>query len=117
HRLEDAADLRSSAEMDALTDLRARPNEGMRIHHRVPADVRADVDVHRRHADDTGGDIRAAANRRPAGYDADTIRQIEAVRRIGMLVEEEVAGRCALVIVRRHVDDLTDTEAEQDAEL
>src|SRR5205823_14369357 len=116
-RLEDAGDLRPGAEMDALTDLRARADECMRIHHRVLPDVRADVDVHRRHADDARGDVGAAANRRASGHDADTIREIESMRRERVLVEEEMAGGRALVVVRRHVDDLADAEAKEDAEL
>ena len=39
------------------------------------------------------------------------------MRRERVLVEEEMAGVRALVVVRRHVDDLADAEAKEDAEL
>src|SRR5262249_26591437 len=50
-RFEHATDLRRRAEMDARADLSTGTDEGMRVDHRAGSDVGADVDIHRRHAD------------------------------------------------------------------
>ena len=55
-RLDDAADLRAGAEVHAGADLRARSDQRVRVDQRAVADVGADVDVHRRHADDALAD-------------------------------------------------------------
>ena len=80
HRLEHAADLRRGADVHARADLRARSDQRVRIHQRSFADVGADVDVHRRHADHAAGrDARRRASPiRPARCGCWTRRRIAA---------------------------------------
>ena len=60
-------------EVHALADLRAGSDQRVRIDHRAVVDVGADVDVHRRHADDALAEVRAVADGRSAGHDADAV--------------------------------------------
>ena len=71
--LKDAADLCCGAEVDALTDLGAGSDEGVRIDHRSLIYPRAGVDVHGGHADCTLPNVSAGAHRRAAGNDANSI--------------------------------------------
>ncbi len=62
-----AADLRSGRDVAVAADLRAAADERVRIDHGAVAHVRADIDVHRRHADDAFADVssrRECWNRR-----------------------------------------------------
>ena len=57
-----ASNLRCGAQMNSLPNLRARADQGMGVDHRAFIHVCADIDEHRRHADDAAGDVGAVAN-------------------------------------------------------
>ena len=107
-RLQHAADLAGGGDVAVLADLRAASDQRVRIDHRALVHVRADVDVHRRHAGDAFGEVRAAAHARPAGHDADAVSLAELLQRVGVLVAERERAD-------RHIDDAAHAEAEQDA--
>jgi hypothetical protein len=96
--------------VDALADLCARADERMRIDHRPVADVRTDVDVHRRHADDTLAEIRAIANGRTTGNDPHATAGIEPFQRHRVFVDKRPPS-----VVGRHVDDDADAKPEEDS--
>ena len=90
-------------------DLRARADERMRVDERALADVGADVDEHRRHADD-------ALARRTRRRESTSRRARCGCRRVGAGPLER---HRVLVVERqardRHVDGVAEAEAEQDA--
>src|SRR5206468_6375840 len=69
-RLDDAADLCAGAHVDAGANLRARADERMRVDERLFADPGADVDQHRRHADDARPEVRPITYSGAAGDDS-----------------------------------------------
>src|SRR6267142_2531352 len=73
-RFEDATDLRASGNVAVAADLRATPNEGMRINHRAFSYVRARIHEHGRHANDSAANVAAIANAGTAGNDVPAIR-------------------------------------------
>ena len=87
-RLEHAADLRSGADVHAAADLCARSDERVRIDQRFVANPGADVDVHRRHADDAASRVDAVADAGSAGHDADAAARRQRFERQRVLVEE-----------------------------
>src|SRR5436190_3464895 len=111
-RLDDPADLRAGADMDARADLRARSDERVRVDERLLADPGADVDEHRRHADDAFADEGAVAHRRSARHDARARLSLERLQRQRVFVEELPARRRS---ARRQIDDVAVPESEQDA--
>jgi hypothetical protein len=90
--------------MHSFADLRATADERVGIDHRSFVDISADVDEHRRHASDAAADVRAIANGRTAGHDANPIRELEQLAREGVLIEE-----------RTHFNDAAVLESGQDA--
>src|SRR5205823_331452 len=70
-RFDDAANLRAGADVDARPDLSARPHEGVRIDQRLLTHPGADVDEHRRHADDARTEVGAVAHGRSSRHEAD----------------------------------------------
>src|SRR5262249_26194778 len=62
-RFEHAPNLRRSREVNALPDLRAGTNQGVRIYHRSVINVGADIDEHRRHAGNATSNVTAITNR------------------------------------------------------
>ena len=109
-RLDHAADLRGGADVHARADLRARPDERVRVDERLLADVRADVHVHRRHADDAGREVRAVADRRAAGHDAHAGAEARAASAAAC-----PCRRTAAAVIHRRVDEVAEPEAEQNA--
>ena len=93
-------------------DLRARSDERVRVDQRLVADVGADVDVHRRHADDAAAEVGAVPDGRSAGHDAHAGPRADRLQRQRVLVEERPAA-----VIGRHVDGLAEAESEQDAAL
>src|SRR6185436_11654838 len=112
HRLEHATDLRSRADVHALTHLGARANEGMRIDHRLGADIRADVDEHRRHADHALREVRAATDAGSARDDANPFLRSKVSRGERVLVHEAEV-RALGSLGHGHVGDAADTESEE----
>src|ERR1051326_4364639 len=74
--------------MHTLSNLCARADQGMRIDHGALIYVGADVDVHRRHADDSGRQVSTNTNRRTAGNDSYPICNFEPAHRISALVDK-----------------------------
>src|SRR5205807_3211561 len=107
HRLKHTPDLGSGAQVDALSDLRAGANQGVRIDHGAFVDVGSDVDEHRRHADDGRGDVGPDTGRRSAGDDAYTIGDGELAGREGVLIDEGESGG--------HFLENSETESQEDA--
>ncbi len=107
-RLDHAANLRGRADVHARADLGARPDQRVRVDQRVGADPRADVHVHRRHADDAGRQVGAVADRRAAGHDADARLDPGPLQRQRVLVVERQAA-----MVHRRVDEIAEAEAEE----
>ena len=108
---EHTADLCRRAEMHPLADLRTRADEGVRIDHRAATDIRPDIDVHGRHADDVRREIRTASYRGPARHDAHLMLHTELARGECVLIEK--MKRC----LPRHFHDPADTKAEQNCAL
>src|SRR5690348_9311934 len=75
----------------------------------------ADVDVHWRHTHDARRYVRAASDCRAAGHDPNAVRHIEAAWRESLLVEEEEPRWRSLGDIGRHIDDLSDSESQQNA--
>jgi len=86
--LEDAADLGGCAQVDALADLRAGTDQGVRVDHGAFIHPGAGVDIHGRHADYTASNVSACADGRAAGNDTDAVGCGEMANRIGVLVDE-----------------------------
>src|SRR4051794_13857464 len=82
----------------------------MRIDHRPDTDVRADVDVHRRHTDDALSQVGAVANRRASRHDSNPGANIEPLQRHRVLVDERPTS-----MIRRHVDDDPDAKSEENS--
>ena len=99
----------------ALADLRARSDERVGVDHRARSDPRADVHVHRRHADHARREVGTAAHGRSAGYEAYSPIDAERLHGIGMLVEERERPRAARA--DRHVHQSAEPKAEQDPAL
>ena len=88
NRLQNAANLSSSADVDTLSDLCARADERVGIDHGSFINIRSDIDVGRRHDDNTRCNIAAIADRTPAGDDANSAFLGERLQRKRILVEE-----------------------------
>src|SRR5580692_8227638 len=110
YRFEHATNLRTGGDMAVASELRAAPNQRMRVNHRAVADVRADVDEHWRHANHPAPNVRAVANARSAGYDADAVGNRDGANRIRRLINERLARG-----VDRHIHDHTHAKSEQDS--
>src|SRR6185437_2451931 len=111
HRLEHAANLGTSAQMDAFADLRTRYHQRVRIHHAAGTDPRADIDVHGRHVHHAARHVRAPSYRGSAWHDTHALRLRERLRREKMLVEKPERRLPA----ERHVLQMADPEAKQNA--
>src|SRR5262249_55573929 len=107
-RLQHSANLRSCAQMHALTHLRARPDEGMGIDHGALIHIRTYVDKHRRHADDRWRDIGSQPNRRSSGYYSNPVGHGKPPGREGVFVDE---GKPAIA----RLAELSQTKSEQNA--
>ena len=99
--------------MHARADLRARADQRMRINHRSLADPRADVHVHRRHADHAWRQIRAVADRGAARHDPNARLRARVVLpdRQRVLVEKLPEP---LDVRQPHIDRIAELETEQD---
>src|SRR6185436_2920793 len=111
-----AAQLRRSAEMNALAHMSAGSNQRVRVYHRSGSDMSADIDVHRRHADHTTHQISAPSDAGSSGNDSDPVGARQSPRRIGVLVEKGKHG-VGVAVAKRHVDYFARAKAEQDAAL
>jgi len=69
-RLEHATDRDAGRQVDARTDLGARPHEGVGIDHRAAANPGTDVQIGGRHDRDAGLEMHSRADRRSARHDA-----------------------------------------------
>src|SRR4051812_3423290 len=105
--------------MDAFADLRARPDERVRIDHRSFIDICANVDVHRWHAYDALRHEGAAANAGSAGHHANPVTRRESASRIRVLVDKcmvaDVAHSLYIDVTVGH--ELPDSKSEQDPAL
>src|SRR5712671_7673904 len=61
-RLENPTDLRACGDVAISSDLRAAPNQSVRVYHRAVIDICSSIYEHRRHARDTTSDIHTIAN-------------------------------------------------------
>src|SRR6185503_860971 len=102
--------------MNALANLRTGPNQRVRVYHRSRSHISADIDVHRRHAHNTAGEISAPSDAGPSGNNADAVGARKPPRRIGVLVEKG-KHRVGIAVAQRHVDYFSRAKAEQDAAL
>src|SRR5467141_249173 len=109
-RFEDATDLSAGGNVAVAADLRATPNEGMRINHRAFSYVRAYIHKHGRHANDSAANVAPIANAGAAGNDADAVRGRERARGIGGLVKERL-----LHGIDGHVGDSTHAKAQENS--
>src|SRR6267143_1291710 len=110
NRFEDTTDLRAGGNVAVAADLRATPNEGMRINHRAFSYVRAHIHKHGRHANDSAANVAAIANAGSARNDADAVRGRERARGIGKLVKERL-----LRGIDGHVDDTAHAKSEENS--
>src|SRR5437879_7430978 len=95
--------------MHTLSNLSARSDQSMRVHHRAFIDIRADINEHRRHTDDISCDIDAIANRRSARHNANSIASSEGFCRKCIFIEKMKFLR------NRTVFHDTNSEGQQDA--
>src|SRR6267142_3210558 len=109
-RFEDATDLRAGGNVAVVADLRATPNQGMRINHRAFSYVRANIHKHGWHANDSTANVAAIANAGAAGNDAHAIRGRERARGIGRLVKERL-----LQGIDGHVGDSAHAKSEENS--
>ena len=94
--------------MNATADLRAGANECVTVDQRAFIDVRAHVDVHRRHADHSGSYVGAVPDRRAARDDTHPVGEGRGPHGIGVFVEEPERA------VGRKVGERAHPETKQD---
>ncbi len=99
--------------MNALADLRAGADQGVRVDQCALVNIRADVDIHGRHADDSASDIGPGTNRRAAGNYAHAIAGRETASGEGVLVDKRKASKRAAS--KRHLFERAKAKAEQDS--
>src|SRR5262249_25740998 len=109
NRLQDASDRRGRAQVHALPNLCTRPDERVRINHRAFVDVGANIDEHRRHADNGRSYVGPHAYRRPSGHDSDAIGNRKPASREGVFIDEAEA------LAASHQREFSEPEAEEDA--
>src|SRR5262245_37857152 len=97
--------------MDAFTDLRARTDQRMRVHHRPFINVGSNVDEHRRHTDDVFRHVCAIADRGSTRNNTYAARGGKRMGRQRILVEESELSR------HRTIAHNADPKREQDATL
>ena len=107
-RLQHAADLCRRADVDTLAHLGAGTDQRVRIDHCAFVNIGADVDEHRRHANDRGRDVSSSAHRRASGNHAHQVAGSEVANRIGILVNKREHARVSAL------RQLADAKAQQD---
>src|SRR5438046_9522962 len=95
--------------MHTRSNLSARSDQSMRGKHRAIMEIGAEITEHRRHTDDTSGDIDAIANRRSARHNANSIASSEGFCRKCIFIEKMKFLR------NRTVFHDTNSEGQQDA--
>ena len=108
-RLDDAADLCARAHVHARRRPGARPDERMRVDERLLANPRADVDEHRRHADDSGPMCAPSRTDGRRGRCVSRHRGEQLERQRVLVVEGPAA------MIHRRVDGFTEAEAEENS--
>jgi hypothetical protein len=81
--------------MAVASDLRAAPDQRVRIDHRAFADVGAHVDEHWRHAHDATADEAPIANARATWHDADAVTYANRAQRVRGFVDEALLRRAS----------------------
>src|SRR5262249_13451702 len=89
NRFKNPSDLATRAEMHALPDLSAGPNQGMRIHHSFVVNVSTHVEVGRRHQADILPQVGPPTYRRASWNKAKRVRNLPQVfQRISRFIQE-----------------------------